>query len=55
MKKTWKVKARTVEKPGKLVWKTIKEFDNPADADYWLAGYIKMNDLNYTNYLISTK
>lgn len=55
MKKTWKVKALTAEKPGKLVWTTIREFSNPADADNWLAGYIKENGLICTDFLISTK
>ena len=43
MAKTWKVKALTAEKPGKLVWRTIKEFDSPAKADNWLCSYIKKN------------
>lgn len=55
MAKIWKVKALRAEKPGKLVWKTIKEFSNPADADNWLAGYIKKNGGLTTDYRISTK
>jgi len=55
MAKTWKVKALRAEKPGKLVWKTIKEFDSPAKADNWLTGYIKKNGGLTTDYRISTK
>ena len=55
MKKNWKVKALTAEKPGKLVWQTIREFSNPEDADNWLAGYIKENGLICTDFRISTK
>ena len=55
MAKTWKVKALTAEKPGKLVWTTIREFSNPADADNWLADYIKENGLICTDFRISTK
>ncbi|MDE5583505.1 MAG: hypothetical protein K2J08_07350 [Ruminococcus sp.] len=55
MAKTWKVKALTAEKPGKLVWTTIREFSNPADADSWLCSYIKENGLICTDFRISTK
>ncbi|MDE5582244.1 MAG: hypothetical protein K2K14_11025 [Ruminococcus sp.] len=52
MAKTWKVKALTAEKPGKLVWKTIKEFDSPAKADNWLCSYVKKNGYSITDFNI---
>ena len=52
MAKRWKVKALTAEKPGKLVWKTIKEFDSPAKADNWLCSYVKKNGYSITDFNI---
>jgi hypothetical protein len=53
MKKTkWIVKALTAERPGKLVWMEIKEFDNPADADNWLCDYVRKNGYSITDFNI---
>ena len=51
-KTKWIVKALTAEKPGKLVWKTIKEFDSPAKADDWLCSYVKKNGYSITDFNI---
>ena len=52
MAKTWKVKALTAEKPGKLVWTTIREFDSPAKADNWLCNYVRKNGYSITDFNI---
>ena len=52
MAKTWKVKALTAEKTGKLVWKTIKEFDSSAKADNWLCDYVRKNGYSITDFNI---
>ncbi len=48
----WIVKVLTAEKPGRLVWKDLKVFDSPAEADSWLEDYIRTNGYNYTNFNI---
>jgi hypothetical protein len=50
--KTWMVKTLTAENPGHLVWKTIKTFTNPADADNWLCDFVRANGYSITDFNI---
>jgi hypothetical protein len=52
MKNTWTVKAYTGYKTG---WREIRNFDNPADADTWLCGYIKENGYSSADFTIVRK
>jgi uncharacterized protein YfdQ (DUF2303 family) len=49
---TWVVKALAVETPGHLVWKAIKTFTNPAEADNWLCDYVRANGYSITDFNI---
>ena len=55
MKKTYYAKALTAEEPGKLVWKTIKTFDDFHKADEWLMNYVSKNHYDMRDFLISSK
>ena len=59
MVKTWKVKALTatgtatervengihIYNPGKIEWRVIKEFIDYEEAENWMIGYIRKNNL----------
>lgn len=51
-KTKWIVKALTAEKPGKLVWKEMKAFDNFAKADKWLCNFVRKNGYSITDFNI---
>ena len=57
MKKEQKyyVKALTALEPGRLVFRTIRIFNNPGKADEWLMNYVRMNHRDMRDYTISTK
>ena len=48
----WVARGLRAASPGRLVWADIKEFDNPADADNWLCGYVRENGLSITDFTI---
>jgi hypothetical protein len=48
----WVARGLRAERPGRLVWADIKEFDNPADADNWLCRYVRENGLSITDFTI---
>ena len=48
----WVARGLRAERPGRLVWADIKEFDNSADADNWLCGYVRENGLSITDFTI---
>ena len=67
MVKTWKVKALTatgtatervengihVYNPGKIEWRVIKEFIDYEEAENWMIGYIRKNNLYHGDFKIT--
>lgn len=63
MAKTWKVKALTatervengihIYNPGKIEWRVIKEFIDYEEAENWMIGYIRKNNLYHGDFKIT--
>ncbi len=54
-KTTWVARGLTAERPGRLTWTDLKEFDSAAEADDWLCGYVRSHGLNITDFTIARR
>ena len=54
-KTTWVARGLKAEKPGRLVWADLKEFNSAAEADNWLCEYVRSNGLSIEDFRVSRR
>lgn len=54
-KTIWVVKGYELERAGKLVWKDLKTFTNPTDAEEWLYNLVRNEGRKMSELTIATR
>lgn len=54
-KTIWVVKGYELERTGKLVWKDLKTFTNPTDAEEWLFNQVRNEGRKMSELTIATR
>lgn len=54
-KTIWVVKGYELERTGKLVWKDLKTFTNPTDAEEWLYNQVRNEGRKMSELTIATR